>query len=707
MKIMEYNDIFFRERANKKVKTIWTIFNILLTASYGADMSGGLLTPQYYLTFVSLCWIPYIIGMLLLKIKGNATPAYRYCLAIGYTIFYTFTLCTSESPIAFIYILPLASIMVLYKSRNFIIGLGVASTASVIINWIYKISIGMDSATDVKNYQLQLSCVILCYLCYKISINHLNLADGALTGSISDNLKRVITTVEQVKGASNAISDGVTVVRELSDENRQGAQMVVDRMKELSRNNEVLHDRTKSSVDMTTDISTQLTNVTQLIEEMVALTQKSVHHATTSSNELSDVLETTRTMATLSGDIKTVLQEFKKEFEVVKEETGTIEGINYQTNLLALNASIEAARAGAAGKGFAVVADQIRNLSTETQNSSGQIMSALKDLEDTSDKMTESIIKTLELIQITLEKVNQANTSVIDITADSNQMGDNIRIIDSAIKDVEASNQQLVSNMQQVCDTMQIMTDCIESSNDTTKIMLNKYEETANNVNGIESVVNKMMVELGAGGFMGIQDIRPGMKMSLSTVSEGEAEFVEYKGEVSKVQDNSLTVVLRPEENDLPSRKDCEQLYNLRIVVDNVLYNWTKVPLSHTRNSDDNCYRITVDSNPEIINRRKYPRMPVAYPCTITETDTGLTHSGITVNFSANGFAFTCPDTFFANAKGREITLNVSGFSLLKNRSLSGQIIRSTNNDGEYIVGCRMPEDDTAIQNYVAANYAE
>lgn len=704
---MEYNDIFFRERANKKVKSIWLTFNILLTASYGADLSGGLLTPQYYLTFVSLCWIPYIIGMLILKIKGKSTSAFRYCLAIGYIIFYTFTLCTSESPIAFIYILPLASIMVLYKNRNFIIGLGIASTISVIINWIYKVSIGMDSATDLKNYQLQLSCVILCYLCYKISINHLNLSDGALTNSISDNLKRVITTIEQVKGASNAIADGVTVVRELSDENRQGAQLVVNRMSDLTHNNTILLDRTMSSMDMTTDISTQMSNVTKLIDEMVTLTQESVHHATTSSSELSDVLETTRTMATLSGDIETVLREFKKEFEIVKEETGTIEGINYQTNLLALNASIEAARAGAAGKGFAVVADQIRNLSTETQNSSGQIMSALQDLEVTSDKMASSIIKTLELIQITLEKVNHVNTSVIGITADSNQIGDNIRIIDAAIKDVETSNQQLVSNMQQVCDTMQVMTDCIESSNETTKVMLNKYEETANNVNGIEAVVNKMMVELGAGGFMGVQDIRPGMKMSLSITGESQSHFVEYRGEVTDVQDKSMTVMLREEENGLPNPKNSTQPYQLRIVVDNVLYNWSDITLSHAKHEEDNCYHLAVDSNPTIINRRKYPRMPVAYPCIITEVNTGEAHSGITVNFSANGFAFTCPDEFFANCKGTDITLSVSGFPLLKNRALYGHIIRSTNNDGEYIVGCRMPEDDTAIFNYVAENYAE
>lgn len=218
---MEYNENFFKERANKKVKIIWLVFSLLLTANYGASIQSGIYTLPKYIIFLILCWVPFFIGLFLLKKKGKACNEYRYTLAIGYIIFYTYVVCTTASPIAFIYILPLASILVLYKNRNFMIGCGIASTLAVVINWIYKASIGMNSPTDLANYQLQLSCIILCYLCYVISINHLNLADGAMTNSIKGDLERVVTTVKTVKDASNAIMDGMTVVRELSDENNQ------------------------------------------------------------------------------------------------------------------------------------------------------------------------------------------------------------------------------------------------------------------------------------------------------------------------------------------------------------------------------------------------------------------------------------------------------------------------------------------------------
>ena len=40
-------------------------------------------------------------------------------------------------------------------------------------------------------------------------------------------------------------------------------------------------------------------------------------------------------------------------------------------------------------------------------------------------------------------------------------------------------------------------------------------------------------------------------------------------------------------------------------------------------------------------------------------------------------------------------------------RYLEGVAIRSTDSDGSYIVGCRMPEDSIEIGNYVNRNYSE
>lgn len=89
---MNYDENVFKAKANIKARRIWLVFSLLLTANYGADMSNGLYPSKQYLYFVLLCWIPFFIGELFLKIKGKTTDIYRYILVLGYGIFYTYLL---------------------------------------------------------------------------------------------------------------------------------------------------------------------------------------------------------------------------------------------------------------------------------------------------------------------------------------------------------------------------------------------------------------------------------------------------------------------------------------------------------------------------------------------------------------------------------------------------------------------------------------
>ncbi len=529
-----------------------------------------------------------------MRIRGKADDRYRYALVVGYGIFYTFLICTTDSPIAFTYILPVVSLLVLYKDRKFMVGCAIANIASVIISVIYHLVVlGQNTATPEKNYQLQIACLLLCYIGYIMSIRHLIESDGALTNSIKADLKRVVTTVEQVKTASNTIMDGITVVRELATENKHGSDIVVDGMNKLTDHNGQLQSRTASSQEMTGDINSQVQNVASMINDMVSLTAESGKHAKTSSVDLESLVQTARTMADLSNEVEHILDAFKAEFETVKQETGTIDSISSQTNLLALNASIEAARAGEAGKGFSVVAEQIRKLSTETKDSSGQISEALSRLDEISGKMTSSIEETLKLIQVTLEKVTQTAENVNKITQDSSLLGEHIQTIDSAMKEVESSNRQLVENMEQVSSIVETMTTCISDSDETSKRMLSKYEESASNINNIENVIQELMCELGIGGFMGLDDIHAGMKAKV--ILPKHLERMEYHGEVRSVAENSISLIL----SDNPQLNGSETC-KVQVTVDNVLYCWDQAQIQADTASGSHAYVLQLSARPEI-----------------------------------------------------------------------------------------------------------
>jgi len=693
---MTYDENIFKEKANRKARKIWIVFAVLLSANYGSDASGGLYPTTSYLIFLALCWLPLIFGEVLLRVKGWATELYRYDLVIGYGIFYTFVICTTASPIAFTYILPVTSLLVLYKNRKFMINCGIANALIIVGAAVYRYMLGFNSASDMKNYQLQLSCIILCYICYVMSIRHLNESDGAMTDSIRADLHRVVTTVEQVKSSSNIILDGITVVRELASENKHGSDIVMLGMNELTDNNNMLQDRTTSSTQMTSDIRAQVENVVALIGEMITLVEKTQSHSGVSAEDLKSLVNTAATMSQLSTELENVLENFRQEFEMVKQETGTIEKITNQTNLLALNASIEAARAGEAGKGFAVVADQIRTLSTETHASSDQIRDALSRLDATSAKMTSSIEETLKLIQITLEKVTQTGDNVNQIASDSVQLGNHIQVVDNAIKEVENSNTQLVSNMEQVSNIVDTITTCITHSSRTSERMLSKYQETADNINTIEDVMENMMCDLGIGGFMGIEDIKPGMKIDLQLVGQ---EDVQYLGELIEQLPEGLLVSCQ-KKLTVNGSASCM----LQVTAGNILYCWDKATISPAPESGEHAFRITITTRPRINNRRKYPRMDLNNTCTIKFKNSDTEYAATMENISANGFAFLATDKIFTQSKNAEVIITIHDFALPNHNELEGRIIRCSDDNGLYIVGCQMPEDNFYILEYVENN---
>lgn len=576
---------------------------------------------------------------------------------------------------------------------------GVMNLIDVIVTFIKDWFTTGFTHDDIVSYEIMFGCVILVYLSYTWAIKHLAESDGAMLDAVKGNLERVVHSIEKVKVASNSIVDGMNVVRELSDENQEGATDVVRNMESLISNNEVLNERTQSSILATDKISEQVENVAALIKEMVQLMEQSVENAKTSSGQLSEVVQCTNAMANLSKEVEENLKEFSTEFTMVKEETGTIEEINSQTNLLALNASIEAARAGEAGKGFAVVAEEIRKLSEETQVSSGSIRSALQKLEQTSDRMTKSITETLQLVATNLENVMIVDKSVNSITTDSIQLGENIRIVNDAMGEVEDSNQNMVDNMNQVNEVVELMTQNISVADETVKVMRSKYDETSSNIILIEGTVGTLIEDLGSGGFMGKEDLKAGMY--LSVYEEGAMPKKEYKGIISNVDEKGALQVdsLKCEGEELSY--DRKQKYTVQIIVDNNVYGWDDTEVVYR----DNKYSIAVNGNPKVVNRRKYPRMPLKAACEIRLSGSDHVCEGQMLNISANGYAIQTQDKAILDTKDTMITVHTKGFTFLEDMPLRGHVIRITDNEGTYIVGCRMLEDNKAIYDYVNQNY--
>ena len=79
---MEYNEEQFKKLANFRTMLMWLFIGCILTAAYVIELFKGGRTLSYVIVFECMCWIPFLIGLLVLKIKGMATDIYKEWLVM-------------------------------------------------------------------------------------------------------------------------------------------------------------------------------------------------------------------------------------------------------------------------------------------------------------------------------------------------------------------------------------------------------------------------------------------------------------------------------------------------------------------------------------------------------------------------------------------------------------------------------------------------
>ncbi|MGJ8648701.1 MAG: methyl-accepting chemotaxis protein [Marinomonas colpomeniae] len=171
-----------------------------------------------------------------------------------------------------------------------------------------------------------------------------------------------------------------------------------------------LNISSKHELDKTLEMSTQVEKLASKAE----IRAKEVENYATDTNsamtlsvdQAASLALANQTTVDRLNSSKNTLIDLESSVSNASSIVNGIRGISEQTNLLALNAAIEAARAGEQGRGFAVVADEVRTLSSRTQQSLEEITSIFSLLTSATSKLSKNVnlIENASTEQISLTK---------------------------------------------------------------------------------------------------------------------------------------------------------------------------------------------------------------------------------------------------------------------------------------------------------------
>ena len=146
----------------------------------------------------------------------------------------------------------------------------------------------------------------------------------------------------------------------------------------------------------------------------------------------------------------TTANSLASEADKIGQVMSEIEGIAEQTNLLALNAAIEAARAGEHGRGFAVVADEVRALSSRTQNATAQIHSSIKEIQDTLFSWSKIMQNTKQQADSCANTTTQTQQELDSIFTQISEIAQLATGISAAAEEQQVVSHDIGTNVEQI-----------------------------------------------------------------------------------------------------------------------------------------------------------------------------------------------------------------------------------------------------------------
>lgn len=173
------------------------------------------------------------------------------------------------------------------------------------------------------------------------------------------------------------------------------------------------------------EINELASDMSQTVDAVANSSRKVIGDAQLGITSVKQINTTVKQSVSEITNVRGQIELLNGSIESANQRISFINNIAEQTNLLALNASIEAARAGEHGRGFAVVADEVGKLAIQSKESSVEISTLMKriqeEIEMVVNQVNELVARTENeqpVIEKAVSNIEQILTDIHDVDKD-------------------------------------------------------------------------------------------------------------------------------------------------------------------------------------------------------------------------------------------------------------------------------------------------
>lgn len=319
---------------------------------------------------------------------------------------------------------------------------------------------------------------------------------GKLSHSFDEMIDQVKGMLSNTQMIASSLSENSRSFHEFSGATATANKDIVRAIQEISAGSEKQARYSEDSAYIISETTKEIREITEYTVMMQRKSKEAAFNTHMGSQSMEGLKSAAEQSEKVLHQVYLAMESLSRSSAQIGKIVGSITEISTQTNVLALNAAIEAARAGVHGKGFSVIADEVRQLSTQTNESSKTITRIVQSLEAEMSEMEAS----LGVMKLSFEKqtgkMNESMDAFMDIRLSMNDLSGHIEQIHTLISAAEDKNSMLVSSVQHIASIAQETAAGVEEVNSSSQQQDSAIHRIASQSDDILSFAQRLFNEI-------------------------------------------------------------------------------------------------------------------------------------------------------------------------------------------------------------------